>query len=192
MKTKHFITVGLVIAFVMTLGTGYWVYASPSHGMNQEGHMMKESHSDSAMMKDGHKGKMGMPMMHGDMSKEDMGKLCDRMKKRHVRMQSMRQKNTEKLNSLVNAMKKAKGTEKIESMEKVLVELVEQHNKRSAMMMGQMRSMMGSMMVMHQMSPDKRKMMMDQMRNCPMMQGMMTSGHESEDKTESSESDHHE
>jgi hypothetical protein len=193
MKTRHWLSLAVVVLVVsvLTFGSGYWAQAR-QHMENEHGHMMNKGHDGQMMGKEQHQGMMQMPMMHTDMSQEDMNQFCSRMQKRHESMQSMRQKNTEKLNSLVQSMKQARGTDKIESMEQILVELVDQHNKRGSMMMGSMRSMMGSMMGMHRMSDQQRQRMMKKMQDCPMMQGMMNSGKESGSHKESEKDAHHE
>jgi len=181
MLTTRWLSVGIVLLLVsvVTLGPGYWVYARQHMG-HEEGSMMNGGRSGHMMGNGPHQGMMRMPMMHPDMSPEEMNQFCGRMQQRHGAMQTMRRKNTEKLNSLVRSMRRARGTDKIESMEKVLVELVEQHNRRGRMMMQANRSMMGTMMNMHRMGPERRRMMMQRMQDCPMMRGMMDSGHTSE------------
>ena len=178
MNMKQLFIVAVAVIFSLSLGTGFWVYASPGHGgMKDNDHGKQQSRHQTGMSEKGQRSAMGMPMVHGNMSKEEMGQMCERMSRRHASMQSMRQEKTDRLNSLVDSMKQAKGPEKTEAMESVLVELVEQNNHRSQMMMGRMRSMMGSMMAMHQMNPDQRQMMIKQMKDCPMMKGSINGQH---------------
>lgn len=167
------LTLIVVVALSLGVGAGYWVNANQHMGHENGGMMNQGSHGH--MMGNGqHSGMMQMPMMHVNMSKEEMNRFCSQMQQRHETMQAMRQKNVEKLNSLVQSMKEASGTNKIQAMQKLLVELVELHNQRGKMMMGRMRSMMGQMMGMHRMSSQNQQQMIQQMQNCPMMNGSMS------------------
>jgi hypothetical protein len=162
-----------LIVVVALFGTGYWVNAN-QHMEKENGHMMKEGRHGHMMHNGQHRDMMRMPMMHANMSEEEMKQFCSKMQERHSRMRNLRQKNAKTLQSLVQSMRKASGTDKIKVMETLLIELVEQHNRRGTMMMGSMRTMMGSMMGMHRMSPQNRQKMMETMRNCPMMKGSMS------------------
>lgn len=192
MKSHSWLVLGVVVLVtsVLTFGSGYWVHAR-QHMENENEHMMNKGHHGQMMGNDRHQGMKGMPMMRSDMSREEMNQFCSRMKQRHETMQKMRQTNTEKLNSLVQSMQQSEGTEKIESMQKVLVKLVEQHTKRGKMMMKSMHSMMGSMMGMHEMSDQKRQRMMQRMQDCSMMQGMMNSGPDRGTPMRSPDEHHH-
>lgn len=157
----------------LAAGSGFWAYAQHAHE-NGAGHMMHGEHQ--AQGKDqGHHGGM-MPMIHQDMSQEEMQEFCNQMQSRHQRMQTMREKNRTKLNDLVQAMKQTQGAEKVQKMQSLLVELVKQHKHRGKMMMGSMHRMMGSMMGMHRMSDQQRQQMMQRMQDCPMMRGSSKNG----------------
>lgn len=163
----------VVVALSLGVGAGYWVNANQHMG-NDDGHMMNPGDHGHMMGDANYKGMMRMPIMHANMSEEEMKQFCSKMQERHRRMRNLRQKNAKTLQSLVQSMKKASGTDKIKVMETLLIELVEQHNRRGTMMMDSMRTMMGSMMGMHRMSPQNRQKIMETMRNCPMMNGSMS------------------
>jgi arsenate reductase-like glutaredoxin family protein len=163
----------VVVALSIGVGAGYWVNAN-QHMEHENGHMMNQGSNGHMMGNGQHKDMIQMPMMHVNMSKEEMNQFCTRMQQRHKAIQTKRQKTIEKLNLLVQSMKQASGTDKIEAMQKLLVELVEQHNERGKMMIGSMHSMMGSMMGMHRMSSQNLQQMMQVMKDCPMMNGSMS------------------
>lgn len=176
---KRGLLIGLVVGTVVSLGigTGFWAYAG-QHMDGERGHMMNRGQHGSMMNGKQHQGMMGMPMMHSNMSDEEMGEYCDRMTERHKSMMETRRKHTEKLNSLVESMKQASGDDRIEAMEDVVVELVNQHNRRGSMMMKSRHAMMKSMMSMHRMDEGQRQQMMNRMQNCPMMKKMMNGRHQ--------------
>jgi len=158
---KRWLIVSVLFLFGLTtvFATGYWAFAQQD--MGQRGHMMN-GQSDKRM-----------PMMHSNMSKQEMSQYCERMTNRHEAMVRARRKNTQKLTSLVQSMKQASGNEKVAAMEDVVVELVEQHNRRGTMMMKSRHAMMKSMMGMQRMDRDQRRRMMNRMQDCPVMKNMM-------------------
>lgn len=169
---KRGLLIGLVVGVVLSLGigTGYWAYARQH--MDGNSHMM--SQRQGTKMGGGQQmGMMKMPMMHGDMSEEEMRQYCRKMTKYHEQKQSMMNQNANELNALVGKMKQAGGNEKLQAIEEVVVELVNQHNHRRKMMASMRPRMMKMMMGMHQMDESRRQMMMQRMQDCPMMQGMM-------------------
>lgn len=155
--------------YLLALGViGAWLMPGV---LAQEHHPMEENESPrTEMSHPSDRGGMDMPMMRPGMSEEEMDQYCDRIQKRHATMQKMRRRNTERLRNLVSTMEQAEGPEKIDAMESVLVELVEQHNRRGSMKRGSMHAMMGSMMNMQRMEPERRRMMMRRMQDCPMME----------------------
>lgn len=178
METKQWLTLGIVLTMVfsLSLGTGFLVYAQHGH-QGDRGQMMSDGY-DGEHSNMGHHGDemMGtMPMMHENMSGEEMNQFCDQMKERHQSMKKMRLKDQEELQELVETMKQASGDEKLEAIEETVLELVDQHQKRGKMMMKSKHSMMGSMMGMHRMDDEQRQRMMNKMQNCPMMKEMMGS-----------------
>lgn len=170
------VLLGLLVAF--GAGSGYWAYAQQGHGSG--GHMTQGDHHGEGMM-EGHKGgmmgMMGGPMMHGDTSDTEVAEYCERMQEHHEKMREKRRERAKKLDELVKRMKQASGEEKVRAMEETLLELVDQHRKRSGRTMKSMHSMMGTMMGMHRMGEEKRHRMMQQMQDCPMMGDMHGSMH---------------
>ncbi len=172
MKNRLWVGILLGMLFILGIGTGYWAYAQPGHGMNNNRHMMGRSRHSGVQMGSGqYMGMMNMPMMNHNMSAEEMDQYCQRMNKWHERKQSMMQKNTERLNTLMSEMKQASSDKKLQAMESVVIELVDQHNNRPRMT-GTIKPMMNMMMGMHRMDQSHRQMMMERIQSCPFYREM--------------------
>lgn len=180
MKRTTVISTFVIFAVLVLSAYGFSPYfVSAQHGQHGQGMEGPHHSSDTGMMMQGQgSSESVMPMMHSQMSPGDMQNMCDRMRERHRTMRTTREKNIKKLNDLVESMEDAEGDDKIESMQNLLGELVDQHNRRGTTMMKSMHSMMGSMMNMHRMDSDQRQRMMNEMKNCHPMKGEMGSGHQ--------------
>lgn len=94
---------------------------------------------------------------------------CAAMMQNHEEMQKHMADMDTKLNALVDAMNKAKGSAKIDKVAAVVNELVAQHSMMHKDMMAMQPEMMHHMM--GHMQAGMAKGMAESMKDCPMMKG---------------------
>lgn len=110
---------------------------------------------------------------------------CQAMKAHRQEMMEKRQAADAELDEMMEAVRSASGDAKLEAMEKLLGELVEQRSTMGGMMSGAPCPMMGSMM--QHMSMMMGEMGEGAMEECPMMKKMMSQG---DNPSESGGADH--
>jgi len=95
---------------------------------------------------------------------------CKAAMKSHMASMTRMSEMNQKLDTMVMAMKRATGREKIEAMEKTLSEMVAQRKAMGAEMMGMMAEMMGHM------KEHMDEQTKESMSQCPMMKMMESMG----------------